>query len=201
MAAMWTCPCGVLNTSRHRSCSVCGALRPRPTKALADPEAAATRCAWLTGEATCRMLAVSWEQPSGNRDEQGRAIKPGWCEWHAICRTTPRYADDFDEFERWQLRKIDRQYCDQFSHHPASYLWPALHGVNRPMAYRRKVAPCSSSSCWAPLALADQETRQRPCTPVENAGAMQIVQAVLAKKMTVKEAEDHLAVIFQGRER
>jgi hypothetical protein len=41
----------------------------------------------------------------------------------------------------------------------------------------------------------------RPCTDVENEGALKIVLAVLAKKMTVKEAEEHLANIFQGRER
>jgi hypothetical protein len=39
------------------------------------------------------------------------------------------------------------------------------------------------------------------CTPRENIAAMQIVQAVLAKKLTVAEAERHLATIFQGRER
>jgi hypothetical protein len=200
MAAMWACPCGTLNQSRARSCTSCGEIRTRPLKAVADPEASATRCAWRTRDTGCRMLAVWWEQPFGNRDDRGRPVKDGWCEWHAFCRVTPRYADDFDEFERWQLRKIDAQYCDQFTHHPASYLWPALRGLNRPMSERRYVTPCASSSCWVPLALADQETRQRPCTPVENAGAMQIVQAVLAKKMTVKEADEHLATIFQGRE-
>jgi hypothetical protein len=201
VSALWACPCGVLNPPRRRSCTHCGELRPRATKALADAETSAIRCAWLSGDASCRMLAVWWEQPFGNRDDRGRHVKPGWCDWHAFCRTTPRYADDFDEFERWQLRKIDRQYCDQFTHHPASYLWPALRGLNRPMSERRYVTPCASSSCWVPLALADHERAQRPCTPVENAGAMEIVQAVLAKKMTVKEAESHLAVIFQGRER
>lgn len=37
------------------------------------------------------------------------------------------------------------------------------------------------------------------CTPRENTAAMQLVQAVLAKKMTVTEAEGHLATIFGGR--
>ena len=37
-------------------------------------------------------------------------------------------------------------------------------------------------------------------TPRENAGAAQIMQAVLAGKMSVKEAEEHLHNIFKGRE-
>lgn len=39
------------------------------------------------------------------------------------------------------------------------------------------------------------------CTPRENVAAMQLVQAVLAKKLTVADAEAHLQTIFQGRER
>jgi hypothetical protein len=49
--------------------------------------------------------------------------------------------------------------------------------------------------------LTDLKAGRPSCTPRENIAAMQIVQAVLAKKMTVKEAEGHLAVIFNGRER
>lgn len=49
--------------------------------------------------------------------------------------------------------------------------------------------------------LTDLKAGRPSCTPRENIAAMQIVQAVLAKKMSVAEAEDHLAVIFQGRER
>jgi hypothetical protein len=40
----------------------------------------------------------------------------------------------------------------------------------------------------------------RPCTDAENAGALAIVIAVLEKKMTMVEAEDHLHNIFKGRE-
>lgn len=40
----------------------------------------------------------------------------------------------------------------------------------------------------------------RPCTDVENKAALQIIQAVLAKQMTVAEAEEHLHTIFRGRE-
>lgn len=40
----------------------------------------------------------------------------------------------------------------------------------------------------------------RPCSNVENAAALEIVLAVLAKKITVAEAEEHLHNIFQGRE-
>ena len=52
-----------------------------------------------------------------------------------------------------------------------------------------------------PGAYEDLPAGRSSCTPRENVAAMQIVQAVLAKKMTVTEAEDHLATIFQGRER
>lgn len=38
------------------------------------------------------------------------------------------------------------------------------------------------------------------CTPRENVAAMQIMQAVLAGKITPAEAEEHLHTIFQGRE-
>jgi hypothetical protein len=38
------------------------------------------------------------------------------------------------------------------------------------------------------------------CTPRENVGAMQLVQAVLAKKLALAEALGHLGTIFSGRE-
>ena len=49
------------------------------------------------------------------------------------------------------------------------------------------------SRVWRPVG-------PRPCTDVENAAALQIVMAVLDKKMTVAEAEEHLHNIFKGRE-
>ena len=40
----------------------------------------------------------------------------------------------------------------------------------------------------------------RPCTDVENKAAIEIIQAVISKRMTVAEAEAHLHTIFKGRE-
>ena len=63
-------------------------------------------------------------------------------------------------------------------------------GARRPKGPRRAA---ESPAPWRP-------SGPRPCTDVENKACIQIIQAVLAKQMTVAEAEAHLHAIFQGRE-
>lgn len=66
-------------------------------------------------------------------------------------------------------------------------------GVSKPRMVAVPALPRPSSVAWVPGG-------PRPCTDVENAGALHIVLAVLEGKMPVAEAEAHLHTIFQGRE-
>jgi hypothetical protein len=137
---MWTCPCGVLNTRRRRSCSSCGARRERPTNAVVESNK--TACPFVCP--LCRG-PLDWQGGCARCHGCTTGNKPDW--------TFPgdRYEPDPDN--------------------PGHYT------------------------------LTDLRAGRPSCTPRENIAAMQIVQVVLAKHMTVQEAEGHLAVIFQGRER
>ena len=64
-------------------------------------------------------------------------------------------------------------------------------GARKPKPTRLEVV--SPSPSWRPGG-------PRPCTDVENKAAIEIIQAVLAKRMTVAEAEAHLHTIFGGAE-
>jgi hypothetical protein len=66
-------------------------------------------------------------------------------------------------------------------------------GVSKPRMVAVPARPLPPRTAWVPGG-------PRPCTDVENAGALKIVLAVLENKMTVEEAEGHLHNIFQGRE-
>jgi hypothetical protein len=66
-------------------------------------------------------------------------------------------------------------------------------GASKPRVVAAPANPLPPRTPWVPHG-------PRPCTDVENEGALKIVLAVLDQKMTVEEAQAHLHNIFQGRE-
>ena len=122
-------------------CPSCGWTPPR-----AKPVELPT-CAWETDGKRCVLLATVWLGLHAHRDAHGDLTRPGHCGWHALCRDSPARADDFDEFERWQFQLLEHGYCNQFTHHRASYVWEALRGHWQPDAERERVKPCGAATC------------------------------------------------------
>lgn len=159
--------------------------------ATTEPFSIIQQCAWKTMGLRCQMLATIWTHPTGNYefDKFGnvtKVIRPGYCGWHYECLLSPRLADDFEEFERLQVYWLRRPYCNQFVHHPADYVFDALHGCYREMHERLTVTPCDAQDCWVPDVLG----LEPPGPPIGEREARtrirEIVRA-LAEKMDAKE--------------
>lgn len=145
-------------------------------------------CAWKTHGQPCQLIATIWKEPTGNYEfnqfgQVTKVLRPGYCGWHFECLSSPRLADDFEEFERMQTVWLKRPYCNQFVHHPAAYVWEALRGRERPMHERLTVTPCNAADCWVPDVLG-QVPSGPPLSAKESRARIAEIVRGLAQRMT-----------------
>jgi hypothetical protein len=180
----WTCTaCRARNGNKRERCAKCDTERPFEPGAKDPVKHELPTCAWETAGKRCLMLATVWIGLQQHRDSQGEPNRPGYCSWHAMGLDSPGLADDFDEFERWQMALIGEGYCTEFLHHRASYVWATLRGEWRPDAERVKAQPCSSPRCWV-RSFTEPEPGRR-VSPVEAKAAIRRILATLVAKVTV----------------
>lgn len=181
--AMWRCSCGVRNKPLAGRCRKCEADRPFEPGATDPAKRELPACAWETDGKRCLMLATVWIGLHPHRDAHGETTRPGYCSWHAMALDAPALAEDFDEFERWQLALTDEGYCTDFLHHRASYVWATLRGQWRADAERARAHPCGSPRCWV-LAFTEPAAGRRVSIAEAKAAIRRII-AVLVAKATV----------------
>lgn len=180
--AAWICTCGSRNRAKAEQCGKCGTERPFEPGAKDSVKHELPTCAWETAGKRCLMLATVWIGLRQHRDSQGQPNRPGYCSWHAMALDSPALADDFDEFERWQQSLLDADYCTEFLHHRASYVWATLRGHWRADAERVRVQPCASARCW--VRDLDPVAPGRRVSPAEAKAAIRKIIAMLVAKAT-----------------
>lgn len=190
----WRCEvCGVVNLEGQRSCESCG-REPASTAVQSDPAPVTTTrepCAWKTNGRACQMVATIWKEPIGNYkfNKFGQVtgvLRPGYCGWHFECLSSPRLADDFDEFERLQTIWLKRPYCNQFVHHPADYVWQALRGHLRAPEDRMTVRPCNAHDCWVPDVITATAHDHHPLSAKESVVRIAGIVRDLSRRMAVR---------------
>ena len=178
----WVCVCGSRNRAKAERCARCSADRPFEPGAKDPVKRELPTCAWETEGKRCLMLATVWIGLHPHRDAQGETTRPGYCSWHAMCLDAPALADDFDEFERWQLALTSEGYCTEFLHHRANYVWATLRGQWRADAERVRAQPCGSARCWV-LELREP-TAGRRVPPAQARVAIRAILAQLVARVT-----------------
>lgn len=181
--AMWKCTCGVRNKATAERCRKCEADRPFEPGAKDPVKHELPTCAWETEGKRCLMLATVWIGLQQHRDAHGEPMRPGYCSWHVMCLDSPALAEDFDEFERWQVSLLGEGYCTEFLHHRATYVWATTRGQWRADAERERVQPCASARCWV-RELSEPKAGRRT-SPAEAKAAIRKILAVLVAKVTV----------------
>ena len=181
--AMWKCACGVRNKATADRCRKCEADRPFEPGAKDPVKRELPGCAWETEGKRCLFLATVYLGLTQHRDAQGEATRPGYCSWHAMALDSPALAEDFDEFERWQLALLGEGYCTEFVHHRASYVWATLRGQWRADAERVPAQPCSSARCW--VRDLHEPTTGKRVGPSEAKARIKAIVAALVAKVTV----------------
>lgn len=180
----WMCECGKPNRAKATRCPKCGADRLFEPGAKDPAKHELPTCAWETEDRRCLFLATVWIGLSHHRDAHGEITRPGYCSWHAMALDTPNMADDFDEFERWQLALLTEGYCTEFLHHRTSYLWATLHGQWRADAEREPAHPCASAGCWV-RELTEPSPRHGRVPPAQAKAHIRGILATLVRKVTV----------------
>jgi hypothetical protein len=86
------------------------------------------------------------------------------CAWHHVVLTAPEHEADYDEFERWILKLLERKSCSFWTHYPVRWLWQAVRGEE---PEPRSPAPCAQLGC-----------RERPVVVPPNFDPKAAAQAV-----------------------
>lgn len=92
------------------------------------------RCAWVTNGKRCWLYgAMSLYIGDGRRS---------YCHWHYVALTSPREADNYREFVRWNGHWSG--YCSVENHHAIDEIWDAIQGI-RPL--KSEPGRCNSPFC------------------------------------------------------
>ena len=110
-----------------------------------DPDA--TRCAWETHGARCRMRASFY--PHGTTAGDQRRLD-GFCAWHHVALGRHQ-GGSLEDFGAWQERLRAGKICGLWTHHVARDLW---HLVNGEAVRLDAPTPCGRALCWAEDTLA-----------------------------------------------
>jgi hypothetical protein len=151
------------------------------------PDATPTLCAWhptMGQTPVCTMPASVSSETTG-------AHRRWYCLWHHMALTTPRWVDDYQQFELWCQWLAAKRVCAVWTHFPPEDLWRGLRGMPLVAQPACKRLSCSlfepEGRRTAPVASSDAQTATR------------IVQAVVDRELPVDAAVQRLEETFGGR--
>ena len=139
---VWACSeCEFVNPVRAARCKSCDRVKPgaRSGRDIVTDD----QCTWAWGPGRrCSLRVEGW--PGQNPIVENRR-QIGWCAWHLDVKTRPRWADDFEEFERWWRHWYERPvYCAAWTHFPIEELWRAVQGE---VQLSPQGVQCRASNC------------------------------------------------------
>jgi len=138
------------------------------------------RCRWNGMYGRCLFVASIYPGYTGQQYEDGKPSIPtfGSCDYHYECRVMGYAAHDYDDFEKWWLKRKANYPKDSWMQYNPALLWGPLNGKTEPVV----------------AALPEPEGRL--CTKDENRRCMEVVMDVLNKRITEPEGQERIQEIL-----